>query len=160
MTAPRRIYTDGRDLAKEQRADLRRLSIGKWIDTDGNGRYDTLEVETRNIRGPRKWDQTGMPMADDNEAVIKERLYLDKSNPNILHDEMTTTDNSLTRPWTVIKNYRRQQDIIWVDNNCTEGNPYVTIKKQVYFLSSEGQLMPQKKDQPAPDLRHFKSVTK
>jgi hypothetical protein len=30
----------------------------------------------------------------------------------------------------------------------------------VYFLSSEGHLMPQKKDQPPPDLRHFKPVTK
>jgi hypothetical protein len=25
-------------------------SIGKWIDTDGDGRYDTLEVETRASR--------------------------------------------------------------------------------------------------------------
>src|SRR5215470_5146120 len=26
-------------------------SIGKWIDSDGDGRYDTLEVETRAING-------------------------------------------------------------------------------------------------------------
>jgi hypothetical protein len=24
-------------------------SIGKWLDTDGDGRYDTLEVETRGM---------------------------------------------------------------------------------------------------------------
>ena len=41
-------------------------------DTDNDGRYDTLEVETRNIRTPRLFDQTGLPTANDNEAVIKE----------------------------------------------------------------------------------------
>ena len=35
-------------------------------------------------------------MADDLEGVIKERLSLNKGNPNLLHNEMTTTDNSLT----------------------------------------------------------------
>jgi hypothetical protein len=28
-------------------------SIGKWIDADGDGRYDVLEVETRHMKGPR-----------------------------------------------------------------------------------------------------------
>src|SRR3954463_4588121 len=112
----RRIYTDGRDFPKKgeksSEPTFAGYSIGKWIDSDGNGRYDTLEIETRNIRGPRQWDQTGLPIADDNEAIIKERLFLDKANPNILHDEMTTTDNSLTRPWAVIKNYRRHNQNI------------------------------------------------
>jgi hypothetical protein len=157
----RRIYIDGRDFPKNREPTFAGYSIGKWLDTDGDGRYDTLEVETRNMRSPRQWDQTGLPTADDNEAVIKERLFLDKANPNILHNEMTTTDNSLTRPWTVMKNYRRHtKDITWEENNCVENNVYVTINKQVYFLSSEGHLMPQKKDQPPPDLRHFNPVTK
>jgi hypothetical protein len=161
----RRIYTDGRGFLnsseKSSEPTFTGYSIGKWIDRDGKGRYDTLEVETRNIRGPRQWDQTGLPTANDNEAVIKERLFLDQADPNILHDEITTTDNSLTRPWTVMKNYRRhRQNITWEENNCIEANNYVTINKQVYFLSSEGHLMPQKKDQPPPDLRHFQSVGK
>ena len=104
----RRIYTDGRTWPKDRGEPTSTgYSIGKWLDTDGDGRFDTLEIETRNIRGPKTWDQTGMPMADDTEAVVKERLYLDKANPNILHDEMTTTDNSLTRPWAWTTNYRR-----------------------------------------------------
>jgi hypothetical protein len=28
-------------------------SIGKWVDEDGDGRYDVLVVETRNMKGPR-----------------------------------------------------------------------------------------------------------
>ena len=157
----RRIYTDGRDFPKDREPTFAGYSIGKWLDTDGDGRYDTLEVETRNLRSPRQWDQLGLPTANDNEAVIKERIFLDKANPNILHSEMTTTDNSLTRPWTVMKNYqRRTKDITWEENNCIENNVYITIDKQVYFLSSDGHLMPQKKDQPPPDLRHFKPVSK
>jgi hypothetical protein len=153
----RRIYTDRRDFPANREPTFAGYSIGKWLDTDGDGRYDTLEVETRNLRAPRTWDQTGMPMADDNAAVISERLYLDKANPDLMHNEMTTIDNSLTRPWTVMKSYRRRtQNITWEENNCVEGNAYITINKQVYFVSAEGLLMPQKKDQPPPDLRYFK----
>jgi len=107
--APRRIYTDGREWPKIGIDDTTfpGYSIGEWIDKDSDGRYDELLVETRRVRNPRTWDQSGMPMADDDEGVIKERLFLDESNPPILHDEMTTIDNSLTRPWAVLKNYRR-----------------------------------------------------
>src|SRR6202051_4223811 len=87
--ATRRIYTDGRDWPKDLEPTFGGYSLGKWIDAHGSGHYDTLEVETRFLRGPRTWDQSGMPTADDNDGMIKERLYLDKSNPNILHDQMT-----------------------------------------------------------------------
>src|SRR5262249_58035510 len=86
----RRIYTDGRAFPKNREPTFAGYSIGKWLDIDGDGRFDTLEVETHNIRGPRQWDQTGIPMADDNEGVINERMYLDKGNPDILLNEMTT----------------------------------------------------------------------
>jgi hypothetical protein len=159
--APRRIYTDGRDWPEAHEPTFVGYSVGKWLDTDGDGRYDTLEIETRNVRGPRTWDQTGMPMAPDNDAVFKERIFLDKSNPSILHDQITTTDNSLTRPWTVTKNYKREQkNITWEENNCVEGNTYVTIDTQVYFRAAEGRLMPSRKDQPPPDLRYFNQARK
>jgi hypothetical protein len=158
--APRRIYTDGRPWPNNEEPRFLGTSIGKWLDNDGNGRYDTLEVETRNIRGPKTWDESGMPLADDSETVVTERLYLDKTNPNVLINEMTTTDNSLTRPWSVLKKYRRETDVLWVHNTCTDGLPYVTIEKQVYFLSAEGKLMPMKKDQPPPDLTYFKQGKK
>src|SRR5262249_62344224 len=45
----RRIYTDGRDWPKEIEPSYSGYSIGKWIDTDGRGRFDTLEVETRHL---------------------------------------------------------------------------------------------------------------
>jgi hypothetical protein len=160
--SPRRVYTDGRGWPETpHEPTFVGDSIGKWLDTDGDGRYDTLEIETRNVRGPRTWDQTGMPMANDNEAVFKERIFLDKDNPGILHDEITTTDNSLTRPWTAMKNYKRvQKNITWEENNCVEGNTYVTIDKQVYFRAADGRLMPSRKDQPPPDLRYFNQARK
>jgi hypothetical protein len=153
--ATRRIYTDGRPWPKTGEPTFSGYSIGKWLDTDNDDRFDTLEIETRNIRGPRTWDQTGMPIAEDNEGVIHERLYLDKTNKNIMHNEMTTIDNSLTRPWTVTKNYRRRENVSWEENNCVENNTYLTINKEVYFVGADGLLMPLKKGQAGPDLRHF-----
>ena len=157
----RRIYTDGRDWPAELEPTYLGYSIGTWIDTDGNGRYDVLEVETRGFSGPRTYDSSGIPFHADGQTVIKERFYLDKSNPNLLHDEITTIDHALTRPWTVVKNYRRvaaDRPIWWHEDICAEANVHVDIGGQAYFLSADGLLMPTKKDQPPPDLRYFKQT--
>jgi hypothetical protein len=152
---PRRIYTDGRDWPKDPDPTFTGYSIGKWIDEDGDGRFDVLEVETRHLRVPRLFDQTGIPFHEDGQAIIKERIYADKTNPNIIYDEMTTIDSALTRPWSVKKTYRREPKVVWPENNCTEGNNDVVIGSESYLLSADGYLMPVKKDQPPPDLRYF-----
>src|SRR5947209_19580244 len=48
----RRIYTDGRDFPENTELNYVGYSIGKWVDEDGDGRYDVLEVETRALKGP------------------------------------------------------------------------------------------------------------
>jgi len=152
---PRRIYTDGRDFPQDQETTYPGYSIGKWLDTDGDGKFDTLEVETRKLRVPRLFDQTGIMFHPDGQAIIKERIYQDKANPNLLHDEMTTIDNALTRPWSVKKSYTRLPTVMWTENNCTEDLNDVFLGKEQYMLSADGHLMPIKKDQPPPDLRYF-----
>jgi len=154
----RRIYTDGREWPTEIEPTLTGYSIGKWIDEDGDGRYDVLEVETRGFKGPRHYDAAGLPLHRDNESVFKERIYLDKTNKNLLHNEITVYDHALTRPWTVIRTLRRAVNarLDWPEFICAENNPYVTIGGETYFLSAEGLLMPMRKGQPTPDLRFFK----
>ncbi|MFZ2143545.1 MAG: hypothetical protein WAV78_42495, partial [Xanthobacteraceae bacterium] len=152
----RRIYTDGRQSPNDKDPSFMGYSIGKWIDEDGDGRFETLEVETRDLKGPRAFDASGIPLHADNQTVIKERIYLDKANSNILHDEVTTIDHALTRPWTVIKSYHRVPNPIWIEAICAEGNQHVRIGSEIYMLSAEGLLMPAKKNQPLPDLKYFK----
>jgi hypothetical protein len=156
----RRIYTDGRTWPKEMEPMFSGYSIGQWADTDGDGRFDTLNVETRGIKGPRTFDSTGIPMHKSNTTVIKERLYIDKTNPNILHNEITTIDKALTRPWTVTKNYRRdpkpKEPVWWRESICAENNPHIRIGNEVYMKSADGYLMPTRRGQPGPDLRYFK----
>ena len=156
----RRIYTDGRGWPAQIDPTFTGYSLGQWIDTDGDGRYDTLEVETRGFKGPRAYDASGIPLHFDNETVVKERITLEKSDRNLLHDEITTIDHALTRPWTVMKNFRRNPDPrpVWREYVCAEGNSHVEIGRQPYFLSADGYLMPTKKDQPPPDLRFFKAA--
>src|SRR5438094_7778786 len=107
----RRIYTDGRDWPAEDDYELTYAgySIGKWLDEDGDGKYDVLEIETRLLKGPRAFDQA-TPLHTDNKTVVKERIYLDKTDPNVLRDDVTTFDNALTRPWTVNKRYVREKN--------------------------------------------------
>ena len=132
----RRIFTDGRDWPKKIVPTFVGYSIGRWIDTDGDGRYDVLEIETRGLKGPRSYDPAGLPFHSDNQSIFKERVYSDKDDPNILYDEITTIDNALTRPWTVTKKYSRVQTrpAEWVEEVCAEGNGDVEIGKEGYFL--------------------------
>ncbi len=154
---PRRIYTDGRSFPDNEEPSFAGYSIGRWLDADGDGRFDTLEVETRNFKGPRTYEGSGIPLHDDNLSVITERLYLDKQDPDILHNDITVFDHALTRPWTVNKRYRRDRHIVWFEDNCTENNNHVIIGKEDYFLSADGKLMPTRKGQPAPNLSYFKT---
>jgi len=159
----RRIYTDGRDWPKEIEPTYQGYSIGKWLDEDGDGRYDILEVETRGpFKGPRVYDATGLPLHRDNQSIFKERIYLDQADPNILHDEITVIDRALTRPWTVDKRYIRNADPqpVWLEYVCNENNAQISVGKDNYYLSADGFLMPARKDQPPPDLRYFKQTQK
>jgi hypothetical protein len=79
---------------------------------------------------------------------------------HILHDEITTTDSALTRPWTVMKSYRRDRNVRWTENNCTEGNMHVVVGNENYFISGDGYLMPARKGQQPPDLRYFRAAAK
>ena len=151
----RRIYTDGRDWPTDPDLTFAGYSIGKWIDEDGDGKYDVLEVETRDFKGPRTYENSGMRLHDDNASVIKERFFLDKANADLLHIEITSIDHALTRPWTVRKTFRRERNILWAEYDCAESNNHVMVGKEYYFLSGDGYLMPTRKDQPPPDPRYF-----
>jgi hypothetical protein len=102
------------------------------------------------------FDASGIPLHKDNETIIKERIYLDKSNPDILHDDITTIDHALTSHWTVKRSYRREQPAIWPAYLCAEDNHHVTIGEESYFRSADGFLMPTRKNQSPPDLKFFK----
>jgi hypothetical protein len=153
----RRIYTDGRDWPAEIDPTYAGYSIGKWVDSDGDGRFDVLEVETRGFRGPRTLDSTGIPLHADNKTIVKERIFGDAMDSDVLYDEITLIDNAFTRPWTVTKQYRRspQARPLWREAGCVENNAHIRVGNQDYMLSGDGLLMPAKKDQSPPDLRYF-----
>jgi hypothetical protein len=158
----RRIFTDGRSWPESIEPSFAGYSIGQWIDTNGGGRYDLLQVETRGFKGLRTLDSTGLPLHEDNQSIIKERIYGDAADGNILHDEVTVIDHAFTRPWTVSKDYRRSKEPQppWRDSACVEDNQHVRIGNDSYMLSADGLLMPAKKDQPPPDLRYFNQPRK
>jgi hypothetical protein len=158
----RRIFTDGRDWPKNPKPTYGGYSIGKWIDEDGDGRYDVLEAETRHFKGPRAYDASGLPLAFDNQSIFKERFFIDKTNPDIIHVLTTVIDNALTRPWTSDRQYMRfsEKPVQWPETWCQEGNANVVIGKENYFLRVDGVLMPAKKNQAPPDLRYFQQTQK
>jgi hypothetical protein len=134
------------------------ILIGRWIDEDGDGRFDVLEVETRGpFKGPRAYDASGLPLHFDNQSIFKERFRRDKADPNVFHDEITVIDHALTQPWIVDKRYVRNPNPRpdWPEYYCGEYNAQIVLGKDNYFLSWDGLLMPARKDQPPPDLKYF-----
>jgi hypothetical protein len=154
---PRRIFTDGRDWPSALEPTFNGYSIGRWIDATGEGRFNLLEVETRSFKSPRTFEGSGIPLHEDGQSIIKERFYLDRADKDLLHIEITTIDNALTRPWSVMRPYRREANPIWMFVDCSEDNRHVWVGKESYFVSADGLLMPTKKGQVPPDLRYFKS---
>jgi hypothetical protein len=155
----RRIYTDGRSVPKKRAPTFAGYSIGRWVDEDGDGRYDALLIETRGMRGPRNFEASGIPLHADNQTVVKERITLDKTNKDVMLNEMTTIDNALTKPWTITRKYRRASKAVWVEHHCGE-NQQIFVGGETNFLSADGHLMPTRKDQPPPDLRKFEQAQK
>jgi hypothetical protein len=160
----RRIYTDGRKWpdAEKTLPTFSGYSIGKWVDENGDGKFDVLEVETRFMRAPHTYDAQGIPFHEDNQAVVKERIYLDKADKNLLHDDITSIDHALTGPWTKNRTYKRNPEPqpVWAEEACAADNAMVKIGDDPYFLSTDGKLMPTRKNQAPPDLRYFKQAPK
>jgi hypothetical protein len=153
----RRIYTDGRDWPADPEITFAGYSIGKWVDEDGDGKYDVLEVETRFLKLPRSYDTSGVPFHSDGQAVIKERIYVDKGDRDTLYDEITVIDHALTRPYTKKQMAKRNKNPrpIWHSDVCSENNTWVKIGDEPYYRGPEGKLMPSKKNQAPPDLSYF-----
>ena len=158
----RRIFTDGRDWPETIEPTFAGYSIGRWIDTEGSGHYDVLEVETRGFKGPRAFDASGLPLAFDNQSIFKERMHLDRADPTVWHDEITVIDHALTRPWTSDRKYLREGGArpTWPEGFCVIGNTNIVLGKENYIKNPDGLLMPAKKDQAPPDLRYFNKTAK
>ena len=103
-----------------------------------------------------------MPTHADNQSIVKERIYFDKAVPGLLHDEITLIDHAFTRPWTVLKNYRRDPTKypIHAEQDCSGTTANILIGKELYYLSADRELMPTRKGQPPPDLRYFDQARK
>jgi hypothetical protein len=155
MNELRRIFTDGRKWPDDPDPSFGGYSIGHWEDTDGRGRFDTLMVETRAIKGPHTLDDSGIPVDKDNQTVVQEKIYLDKTDANLLHDEVTTIDHAFTKPWTVTRTYQREPKTAWAEPVCAESNKQVLLGKESYLLGDDGSLRPTRPGQPAPDVHYF-----
>jgi len=90
---------------------------------------------------------------------VKERIFFDKADPTTLHDEITLIDHAYTRPWTVLKSYRRDPGEYpnHSQEDCALATANMMIGKELYYLSPDRELMPTRKGQPPPDLSHFKT---
>jgi hypothetical protein len=160
MNPLRRIYTDGRTRPASAEPTFLGYSIGHWEGADRDGKYDALVIETTNFKGPRIVDGSGIPLHEDNQTVIKERIFLDKGNAEVLHDELTLIDHAFTRPWTVTRAYKRTRNPVWTEYNCNESNEHVFIGNEGYLMSADGQLMPTRRGQRPPGLRYFDEPAK
>ena len=152
----RRIYTDGRDWPTEVQPTFAGYSIGRWIAADAGSA--TLEVETRYFRGPRAYDASGLPLARDNQSIIKERFHLDRADRNTIYDDITVIDHALTRPWSLTRKATRDANPrpAWRTEECPADNSWVRIGRDAYYMSADGYLMPTRKEQAPPDLKYFK----
>ena len=96
----RRIWTDGRGHDPDPDPGFVGDSIGHW---EG----DTLVADTIGIRADLPFDIIGTPHSD--ALHIIERLR--RTNADTIEDRLTFEDpKAFTKPWVVVRHYRRQPD--------------------------------------------------
>jgi hypothetical protein len=60
----------------------------------------------------------------------------------------------------VLRTYKRLPTVFWSEFVCAEGNNQMIINGENYFVDNTGNLLPTRKDQPAPDLKFFQQPSK
>jgi hypothetical protein len=144
----RRVYTDGRNWPEYILPEFNGYSIGQWHDENSDGVYDMLSIETRGMKGPRSFDSAAVVLHDNNETVVHEEIR--RIDGSTLEDRTTTIDDALTGPWTVSRRYHLEQDNpVWVEYVCAEGNRHIKLGDEWYFVNDEtGTLDPTRIGQP------------
>jgi hypothetical protein len=130
-----RVYTDGRPHLADQWETYTGDSVGHW---EG----DTLVFTTRALKGFRDkdviLDRTGLVLSD--KAHVTTRIR--RSSPDTLDVRMTIEDPvSLTRPWPVTKQFRKQPAGTRVyDYGCAENNrnPVDAVTGKTLILAPDG----------------------
>jgi hypothetical protein len=115
------------------------------VDTDGDGKYDELRVETRHVR-PRSFEASGIPRTRTTRPSW-ERLYLDKAT----RTSSTTThrDNNVDASLRSPRNTCARR-VPWSGTtDCSEDNHQVLIGKENHF-GGDGMLMPTKRTNQNP----------
>jgi hypothetical protein len=144
----RRIYTDGRDWPEYILPEFNGYSLGEWHDENQDGIYDMLSIITRAIKGPRSIDSTGVVLHENNETQVLEEIR--RLDNNTLENTITTIDDAFTGPWVIKQKYSHvpQQDAIWVEYVCAEGNRHIKLGDEWYYLNDdEGILEPTREGQ-------------
>ncbi len=125
----RRIYTDGRKHPEDPDPSFQGHSIGHW---EG----DRLKVETVALRSDTRFNAAGAPHSD--AMKIYETIWLEDANT--LKDEIRIEDpKAFTKPYVVVKTYRRQpgweiQEYVCAENNR---NPVVNGVTGATVIPSE-----------------------
>lgn len=97
----RRIFTDGRPLPEDPDPNYFGYSSGHW---EG----DTLVVKTIGTREGQRLGIRGITNGPN--LTIHERIYLDESDPDILHLDFTYEDpDVLEEPWQQSHTFRRDR---------------------------------------------------
>ena len=139
MSEFRRIYTDGRDWPENDPPSFAGYSIGKWVDEDGDGKYDVLEVETRGFKGPRTFDADGIPL-HRRQPDRGQGAHLSRQG------QSRTSCTTRSRPSTMRSpvpgrsraDYNRERDAEWTEYLCAEDNHQVTHRQGIYYRERRG----------------------
>ena len=152
INAPRRIYTDGRAWPQDLgEADLRRV-LDRQVARYRRRRPLSTSWTSRRAASVHPAPSTRPASRCRRRQRRREGALLPRQGQSRNHPcrDRRRANSSLTRPWTATKNFRRSRNVLWTENNCTEGNNHVEIGNENYYLSGDGYLMPARKTNRRP----------
>ena len=82
---------------------------------------------------------------------MKEKIYLDKPNPDIMRNEITTIDQCADATVDGVAILQARTAPGYAGIQLHRGQSLGRDRRQLYVADTEGYLMPIQKDQSAPD---------
>ena len=155
---PRRIYTDGREFPAKDEPELRGLFDRQMARHRRRRPLRHARSRDPQFQGPAHLRSRAAFLHNDNQSVIRERIFLDKADHDILHDEITTFDHALTRPWTVDKTLSPRAQAVLVRGQLHREQSPCGRRQGDYFVGADGYLMPAAKGPGAAGFALFQAA--
>ena len=130
---PRRIYTDGRASRPMKNPPIWDTRSASGSTKTATANLTCSRSKPATSKDPEPTKILGCACTTTTRVSSRSGFSRQRRTPTSCI-EITSVDHALTQPWTVLKTFRRERNVLWAEYDCAESNNHVVVGKEYYFL--------------------------